>query len=76
MLYNLFVPSAVECPPLPQTYNGAHNCSGGNPTFKTTCHFKCDPGFLVIGSPAVTCGETRVWSGPRPTCTSNFKKIM
>uniref|UniRef100_A0A3Q2WTK8 Selectin P n=1 Tax=Haplochromis burtoni TaxID=8153 RepID=A0A3Q2WTK8_HAPBU len=61
---------AVECPPLPQTYNGSHNCSRGNQTFKTTCHFKCDPGFFVIGSPAVTCGETRVWSGPRPTCTT------
>ncbi|CAI5639689.1 unnamed protein product [Oreochromis niloticus] len=68
--------AAVECPPLPQTYNGYHSCSAGNQTFKTTCHFKCDPGFLVIGSPAVTCGETGVWSGPRPICTSYKQALL
>ncbi|XP_044054745.1 P-selectin-like isoform X2 [Siniperca chuatsi] len=60
--------TAAECPPLSQPENGYLSCSGGKQTFNSTCGFKCYPGFLIIGSPAVTCGVTGVWSGPRPTC--------
>uniref|UniRef100_A0A671VEA0 E-selectin n=1 Tax=Sparus aurata TaxID=8175 RepID=A0A671VEA0_SPAAU len=70
LIFNLFVPPAVECPSLLQPDNGNYSCSGRNRTFNTTCRFDCHPGFLMIGSPAVTCGVTGVWSGPRPTCAS------
>ncbi|XP_049911304.1 P-selectin-like isoform X1 [Epinephelus moara] len=67
--------SAVECPPLPQPDNGYHSCLGGNLTFNSTCQFKCYSGFRVVGSPAVTCGVTGVWSGPRPVCAS-YKQAL
>ncbi|XP_030583092.1 L-selectin [Archocentrus centrarchus] len=68
--------SAVECPPLSKPDNGNNSCSGKNQTFNTTCQFKCDPGFFVIGSSAVTCGDTGFWSGPRPTCTSYKQALL
>uniref|UniRef100_UPI0037E8B5B9 L-selectin-like n=1 Tax=Semicossyphus pulcher TaxID=241346 RepID=UPI0037E8B5B9 len=67
--------TAVECPTLSQPDNGYLSCSGGNLTFNSTCRFKCQPGSLVIGSPAVTCGVNGVWSGPRPTCAS-YKQAL
>uniref|UniRef100_A0A8D0D451 L-selectin n=1 Tax=Sander lucioperca TaxID=283035 RepID=A0A8D0D451_SANLU len=72
---NLFVPPAMECPPLSQPDNGYLSCSGGNLTFNSTCRFECQPGFLIIGPPDVTCSVTGVWSGPRPICTSNYLKL-
>lgn len=74
MLRNLFVPSAVECPPLPEPYNGYHSCLEGNQTFNMTCRLKCDPGFFINGSSFVTCEDTGDWSGPRLTCAGNFMK--
>ncbi|XP_042337428.1 L-selectin-like [Plectropomus leopardus] len=67
--------TAVECPALPQPDNGYLSCSGGNLTFNSTCQFKCYPGFLMTGSPAVTCGVTGIWSGPRPFC-ANYKQAL
>nr|XP_046248048.1 L-selectin-like isoform X2 [Scatophagus argus]XP_046248049.1 L-selectin-like isoform X2 [Scatophagus argus] len=68
--------TAVECPPLSQPDNGYLSCSGGNLTFNSTCRFKCYSGFLMIGSPSVTCGVTGVWSGPRPACASYKRALM
>ncbi|XP_067454216.1 L-selectin-like isoform X1 [Thunnus thynnus] len=65
----------VECPPLSQS-NASHNCTEGNQTFNSTCHFKCNPGFLMIGSPNVTCGITGAWSGPRPICESYKQALL
>ncbi|KAK2835609.1 hypothetical protein Q5P01_016093 [Channa striata] len=47
--------TAVECSPLSHPENGYLVCSGGNQTFNSTCHFKCQIGFLLIGSSALTC---------------------
>ncbi|XP_041647347.1 L-selectin-like [Cheilinus undulatus] len=63
--------TAVECPRLSQPDNGYLSCTGGNLTVNSTCRFKCQLGFQMIGQPAVTCGVSGVWSGPRPTCASN-----
>uniref|UniRef100_A0A3Q3MU46 Selectin E n=1 Tax=Labrus bergylta TaxID=56723 RepID=A0A3Q3MU46_9LABR len=65
---------SVECP-LSQPDNGYLSCSKGNRKFNSTCRYECYSGFLMIGSPAVTCGLTGVWSGPRPTCASNYLTI-
>ncbi len=73
--FNLFAPPAVGCPPLSQPDNGHLSCSGGNQTFNSTCQFKCNSGFLMIGSSALTCGVTGVWSGPRPVCASMCVKL-
>ncbi|KAM9848400.1 L-selectin [Aulostomus maculatus] len=59
----------VECPSLSQP-NGYFSCAEGNRSVNSTCRFKCHPGFLMTGSPVVTCETTGAWSGPRPTCTS------
>nr|XP_033936693.1 P-selectin-like isoform X2 [Pseudochaenichthys georgianus] len=58
----------VQCPPLPRPDNGYLSCFGGNLTFNSTCRYGCNLGFLILGSPEVTCEVTGVWSGPRPTC--------
>ncbi|KAM3619827.1 uncharacterized protein V6R79_014234 [Siganus canaliculatus] len=68
--------SAVGCPPLPQPDNGYLSCSEGNQTLNSTCRFKCNSGFLMIGSPAITCGVAGVWSGPRPACTSYKRALL
>ncbi|XP_028259920.1 E-selectin [Parambassis ranga] len=68
--------NVVECPPLSQPENGYLNCSEGDNVFNTTCGFKCDLGFLLIGSPTVTCGVTGVWSGPRPACASYKQALL
>ncbi|XP_020503285.1 L-selectin isoform X2 [Labrus bergylta] len=67
--------TAVECP-LSQPDNGYLSCSKGNRKFNSTCRYECYSGFLMIGSPAVTCGLTGVWSGPRPTCASYKKALL
>ncbi|KAK5931123.1 hypothetical protein CgunFtcFv8_027298 [Champsocephalus gunnari] len=61
----------VQCPPLPRPDNGYLSCFGGNLTFNSTCRYGCSLGFLILGSPEVTCEVTGVWSGPRPTCACN-----
>ncbi|XP_061894769.1 L-selectin-like isoform X2 [Entelurus aequoreus] len=48
--------------------DGYLSCAEGNHTVNSTCRFKCHRGFLMIGSPEVTCGATGVWSSPGPTC--------
>ncbi|KAK5870182.1 hypothetical protein PBY51_024837 [Eleginops maclovinus] len=60
--------ASVRCPPLPRPDNGYLSCFGGNLTFNSTCRFQCNRGFQIIGSSEVTCEDTGVWSGPRPTC--------
>ncbi|XP_035509971.1 P-selectin-like [Morone saxatilis] len=77
-MWSADIPSclAVECPPLSRPDNGNLSCSGGNQTFNSTCQFKCNASFLMIGSPVVTCGVNRVWSGPRPYCASYKQALM
>ncbi|KAI9547586.1 hypothetical protein NQZ68_014852 [Dissostichus eleginoides] len=58
----------VQCPPLPRPDNGYLSCFGGKLTFNSTCQYGCNLGFLILGSPEVTCEVSGVWSGPRPTC--------
>uniref|UniRef100_A0A3Q1HLC8 Selectin E n=1 Tax=Anabas testudineus TaxID=64144 RepID=A0A3Q1HLC8_ANATE len=62
----------IDCPSLSHPDNGHISCSGGNQTFNSTCRFKCHLGFLLIGSSTVNCEVTGNWSGPRPTCASNY----
>uniref|UniRef100_A0A672HMI0 Selectin P n=1 Tax=Salarias fasciatus TaxID=181472 RepID=A0A672HMI0_SALFA len=71
--FNLFVSSAVECPPLSRPDNGHLSCSDKLQIFNTTCQFTCEPGFLITGSSTVTCGSSGGWSGPMPSCKSNNK---
>ncbi|XP_045905070.1 L-selectin-like isoform X1 [Micropterus dolomieu] len=68
--------TALECPALSQPDNGYLSCSEENQSFNSTCQFFCHPGFLMIGSPVVSCGLTGVWSGPRPTCASYKKALL
>ncbi|XP_053709054.1 L-selectin-like isoform X1 [Synchiropus splendidus] len=39
-----------------------------NNTINSTCRFRCLPGFMILGTADVTCGDNGTWSGPRPHC--------
>uniref|UniRef100_A0A3B3VRQ3 Selectin P n=1 Tax=Poecilia latipinna TaxID=48699 RepID=A0A3B3VRQ3_9TELE len=75
-VFNLFAPSAVQCPPLSQPSNGNYSCSKEGQIFNSTCHFECHLGFFIIGSSAVTCAANGHWTGPRPVCTSNYTQVL
>uniref|UniRef100_A0A3P9L3G3 Selectin E n=1 Tax=Oryzias latipes TaxID=8090 RepID=A0A3P9L3G3_ORYLA len=66
--------TAMGCAPLPRLDHGHHSCSGGTQKFHTTCTFKCNPGFILIGSSVVTCKAIGIWSQPRPFCSSKCQK--
>ncbi|XP_050932937.1 P-selectin isoform X3 [Lates calcarifer] len=68
--------TAVQCPHPSDPLNGVYSCREGNQTFNSTCQLKCHLFVLVIGSSAITCGATGVWSGPRPTCTIYKQALM
>ncbi|NXD77742.1 C4BPA protein, partial [Halcyon senegalensis] len=44
--------------------------SGFGPSYRyrDSIVFECDPGYFMVGSATVTCGEDDNWSPPKPTC--------
>ncbi|NXI53421.1 C4BPA protein, partial [Chloroceryle aenea] len=53
----------------PKVENG-RKVSGFGPSYryKDSVVFECDPGYFMVGSATVTCGENNTWSPPQPTC--------
>ncbi|NWU62809.1 C4BPA protein, partial [Pterocles burchelli] len=41
---------------------------GPSYTYKDSVVFECDPGYAMIGSAVITCGENNTWSPQKPTC--------
>ncbi|KFU84394.1 C4b-binding protein alpha chain, partial [Chaetura pelagica] len=41
---------------------------GSSYSYRDSVRFQCDPGFFLIGSDIITCGEDNTWSPPKPTC--------
>lgn len=67
-------PECLEtpCGVLREPAGGFMNCSWGN----NTCTFQCQPGFLLLGSNEVTCGEKGLWRGFRPVCASHSHLLL
>ncbi|KFV12833.1 C4b-binding protein alpha chain, partial [Pterocles gutturalis] len=41
---------------------------GPSYSYKDSVVFECDPGYFLIGSAIITCGENNTWSPQKPTC--------
>ncbi|XP_075631895.1 membrane cofactor protein isoform X2 [Balearica regulorum gibbericeps] len=37
-------------------------------SYRESVVFECDPGYFMIGSHIISCGENNTWSPPKPTC--------
>ena len=42
----------------------------------TNVIFSCDDGYTMEGSPVVKCMKSGNWSGPTPTCLSEFSFML
>ncbi|XP_008334648.1 E-selectin isoform X2 [Cynoglossus semilaevis] len=62
---------ARPCPLLAKApHRGRMNCSHPHSDFsyESHCNFECSEGFLLIGTPTVTCNSSGNWSQDLPTC--------
>ncbi|XP_078664124.1 uncharacterized protein LOC144907195 [Branchiostoma floridae x Branchiostoma belcheri] len=55
-----------QCPLLAAPANGAMT---GSNFYQDVAQFTCDPGYNLLGNPALTCQADATWSGNVPTCT-------
>jgi len=69
MTYQYFC--IVSCPSLNDPNNGVMTCSLGDdgvPSYKDTCTFICNVGYLLTGSDFRTCQSDGSWSGSDTMC--------
>lgn len=68
--------SAVMCLPPPGIANGEHS-SHSSDTFGVGAlvHYRCKPGFVLIGNESVHCTPNGVWSRPLPRCEGMFMRV-
>ncbi|XP_075688378.1 E-selectin-like [Rhinoderma darwinii] len=61
---------AIQCEHPKQPENGTMICSSSEEAslYKSTCHFICDEGFTMVGSPSIQCSATGQWTDNRPKC--------
>ena len=59
--------TAQPCPSLMMPQNGNTTCDGEHVT-DTTCMFKCDVGYGLVGSVNRTCLPNNTWSGETTNC--------
>lgn len=61
----------VTCPKLAVPANGKHldtACNGANSQCKATCSMECNTGYVIQGSPLLTCLGTGKWDNSQGTC--------
>ncbi|NXH80666.1 C4BPA protein, partial [Edolisoma coerulescens] len=60
---------ARPCPMPPEVANGNHN-GQGKAFFPAgmSVRYSCNPGYYLVGNPAVSCRASGNWSQPRPRC--------
>lgn len=72
MLMILFPPPVVQCQELSRPDRGSMKCSNplGSSSYKSTCVFTCDEGYLLVGSPSDTlqCESSGEWNNSQPFC--------
>ena len=57
---------AVGCPLLSDPANGMVVLTGASSGDMAT--YSCDPGFMLVGSTILTCGDDSMWSDDPPVC--------
>jgi len=69
---------SAACPLLTDPNNGVMTCSLGDervPSYKDTCSFTCNTGYLITGSDTRTCQSDGSWSGSDTMCRKGKKCI-
>ncbi|NWH56096.1 C4BPA protein, partial [Geococcyx californianus] len=41
---------------------------GSSYSYRDSVMFECDPGYFIVGSEVITCGEDSAWMPEKPTC--------
>nr|XP_043899235.1 P-selectin [Solea senegalensis] len=61
---------AISCKPLLDPEHGFHNCfhSYGSHHFNSSCHFRCELGFHLVGASKMLCQTTGLWDHRAPLC--------
>ncbi|XP_077972123.1 P-selectin-like [Styela clava] len=72
--------SPKKCRPVRKPVDGKFKCTSDN-FVESTCTFRCDPGFELIGSWSITCRDQKLdgdnvaeWSAREPECSKIFCK--
>jgi len=68
---------SVDCGPPPPIQDGNVECD--NTGFNGRAEYKCNEGFLLVGSSTVVCqsdGLTAMWSATKPFCERTFVGTM
>ncbi|XP_076348051.1 sushi, von Willebrand factor type A, EGF and pentraxin domain-containing protein 1-like [Tachypleus tridentatus] len=56
------------CSPLSVPRHGSVVCTTDSYVFETKCHFRCDPGYKLVGSKVRTCLAIALWDGLPALC--------
>lgn len=76
MFLLLRLPVVVKCQELRRPTRGSVKCSNplGPNSYRSTCEFTCDEGYVLVGSSALQCEASGLWSSSQPSCvgTSAF----
>ncbi|XP_045153896.1 P-selectin [Echinops telfairi] len=61
---------ATLCPPLETPAQGSMACRHSAKDFQhqSSCSFRCDEGFTLVGPEEVRCTASGVWTSPAPVC--------
>ncbi|XP_054443533.1 E-selectin [Pteronotus mesoamericanus] len=71
--------AAVTCGAIGDLQNGLVNCShapAGDFTFRPSCSFTCDEGFLLQGPARVECTAQGRWTQEAPVCAASQCKAL
>ncbi|XP_014320595.1 E-selectin isoform X1 [Myotis lucifugus] len=62
----------AECPEVARPAHGSVDCSQGPGAFpwNTSCAFRCEEGFALVGAPRLQCTASGHWDHEEPTCTA------
>ncbi|XP_064139039.1 P-selectin isoform X3 [Loxodonta africana] len=61
---------ATQCPPLETPERGSMACrpSAKGLQHQSSCSFRCEEGFTLVGPEEVWCAASGVWTAPAPVC--------
>ena len=68
---NLFLFSAIQCPPPLPPKNG-RLLDTGHYLVGNTVQYFCKEGFVLIGEPVIRCTESGLWSHAPPFCKLKY----
>ncbi|XP_074019226.1 membrane cofactor protein-like isoform X2 [Numenius arquata] len=61
----------------PRVENGKKKTGfGPHYSYRDSVTFECDPGYFMIGSDVITCGEDNTWSPTKPVCEKTVTAVV